>query len=59
LIFAIGLHKKDISILQRIQATLGVGKIHIHGKDSVQSVRRYHSLTNLPASSVLPDRLDP
>jgi len=36
LIFAIGLHKKDISILQKIQATLGVGKIHIHGKDSVQ-----------------------
>lgn len=36
LIFAIGLHKKDISILQRIQATFGVGKIHIHGKNSVQ-----------------------
>ena len=36
LIFAIGLHKKDSSILQKIQATLGVGKIHIHGKDSVQ-----------------------
>lgn len=36
-IFAIGLHKQDISILEEIQASLGgVGKIHKHGKDSVQ-----------------------
>lgn len=35
-IFAIGLHKKDKSILEKIQLMLGVGKIHKHGKDSVQ-----------------------
>jgi len=35
-IFAIGLHKKDIAILEEIQSTLGVGKIHKHGKDSIQ-----------------------
>lgn len=35
-IFAIGLHKKDSGMLVEIQSTLGVGKIHIHGKDSVQ-----------------------
>jgi len=34
-IFAIGLHKKDKAILEQIQSTLGVGKIHAkqHGKD--------------------------
>ena len=35
-IFAIGLHKKDIEILKMIQSSLGIGKIHIHGKDSLQ-----------------------
>lgn len=35
-IFAIGLHKKDIEILKSIQSSLGIGKIHIHGKDSIQ-----------------------
>lgn len=35
-IFSIGLHKKDIGLLEEIQSTLGVGKIHIHGRDSVQ-----------------------
>jgi len=35
-IFAIGLHKKDTVILERIQLMLGVGKIHKHGKDSIQ-----------------------
>lgn len=37
-IFAIGLHKQDISILKEIQSVFGgVGSIHQHGKDSVQS----------------------
>jgi hypothetical protein len=35
-IFAIGLHNKDTAILEEIKSSLGVGKIHIHGKDSVQ-----------------------
>nr|4YIS_A Chain A, Meganuclease I-CpaMI [Cryphonectria parasitica]4YIS_B Chain B, Meganuclease I-CpaMI [Cryphonectria parasitica] len=35
-VFAIGLHKKDNELLKRIQSYLGVGKIHIHGKDSIQ-----------------------
>lgn len=35
-IFAIGLHKKDLDILKSIQSSLGVGKIHIHGKNSIQ-----------------------
>ena len=35
-IFAIGLHKKDIDLLEKIQAYWGVGKIHKHGKDSLQ-----------------------
>jgi hypothetical protein len=35
-VFAIGLHKKDIELLKNIQSSLGVGKIHIHGKDSIQ-----------------------
>jgi len=35
-IFAIGLQKIDIAILEEIQSTLGVGGIHIHGKESVE-----------------------
>jgi hypothetical protein len=35
-IFSIGLHIKDLAILESIQQTLGVGKIHKHGKESVQ-----------------------
>lgn len=35
-IFSIGLHKKDIVLLEEIKSALGVGKIHKHGKDSVQ-----------------------
>lgn len=35
-IFAIGLHKKDVIILDKIQSALGVGKIHKHGENSVQ-----------------------
>lgn len=35
-IFAIGLHKKDTDLLEKIQSSWGVGKIHKHGKDSVQ-----------------------
>ena len=35
-VFAIGLHKKDTAILEKIQTMLGVGNIHKHGKDSVQ-----------------------
>lgn len=35
-IFAIGLHKKDIELLKNIQSSLGVGKLHKHGKNSVQ-----------------------
>ncbi len=35
-IFSIGLHKKDIALLEEIQLTMGVGKIHKHGKDSLQ-----------------------
>jgi hypothetical protein len=35
-IFAIGLHKKDLELLENLQFYLGVGKIHIHGKDSLQ-----------------------
>ena len=35
-VFAIGLHKKDLEILKNIQSSLGIGKIHIHGKDSIQ-----------------------
>lgn len=34
--FCIGLHKKDIRILEGIQSTLGVGKIHKHGKNTLQ-----------------------
>lgn len=35
-IFSIGLHKKDIAILEKIKSTFGVGKIHKQGKDAVQ-----------------------
>jgi LAGLIDADG endonuclease len=35
-IFAIGLHKKDLKLLENLQSYLGVGKIHIHSKDSFQ-----------------------
>lgn len=35
-IFSIGLHKKDLVLLEKIKSTLSVGKIHKHGKDSVQ-----------------------
>lgn len=34
--FCIGLHKKDVLLLEAIQSTLGVGKIHKHSKDSLQ-----------------------
>jgi len=49
-IFAIGLHKKDMDILKTIQSYLGVGKIHIHGKDSIQfrvdSLKELQVITN-------------
>lgn len=35
-IFAIGLHIKDIGLLENIKSYLGVGKLHKHGKYSVQ-----------------------
>lgn len=35
-IFSIGLHIKDIVLLESLKQTLGVGKIHKHGKESVQ-----------------------
>ena len=35
-IFAIGLHKKDLNLLEGIKGFFGVGKIHVHGKDSLQ-----------------------
>ena len=35
-IFAIALHKKDTELLENIQSFLGVGKLHKHGKNSVQ-----------------------
>ena len=34
--FQIGLHKKDIAILEKIQQTLGVGKIYTRGEEGVQ-----------------------
>ena len=52
-VFAIGLHEKDIALLQEIQYTLGVGKIHKHGKDSVQY--RVESINEL---QVIIDHLD-
>lgn len=36
IIFSIGLHKKDLSLLEAIQSTFKVGKIHKHGPDSFQ-----------------------
>ena len=35
-IFAIALHKKDTGLLENIQSSLGVGKLHKHGENSVQ-----------------------
>lgn len=35
-IFAIGLHKKDLGLLESIQSSLGVGKINTQGKSAVQ-----------------------
>ena len=35
-VFAIGLHKKELELLKSIQSYLGVGKIHVHGKNSIQ-----------------------
>lgn len=35
-IFSIGLHKKDLLLLECIRSTLGTGKIHKHGKDTLQ-----------------------
>lgn len=35
-VFTIGLHKKDLDLLKNLQSYLGIGKIHIHGKDSIQ-----------------------
>ncbi len=35
-IFAIALHIKDTKLLENIQSFLGVGKLHKHGKNSVQ-----------------------
>lgn len=35
-VFSIGLHKKDLDLLKEIKSYLGAGKIHIHGKDSIQ-----------------------
>lgn len=35
-IFAIGLHKKDLHLLEKIQSILGVGKLHKHGENSIQ-----------------------
>jgi|SRR5690554_591004 len=35
-IFSIGLHIKDFVLLESLKQTLGVGKIHKHGKRSVQ-----------------------
>ena len=36
IIFSIGLHKKDLSLLEAIQSTLKVGKIYKHGLNSFQ-----------------------
>nr|ATI20590.1 LAGLIDADG endonuclease [Ophiognomonia clavigignenti-juglandacearum] len=35
-LFTIGLNKRDMQILKDIQSFLGVGKIHVHGKESIQ-----------------------
>lgn len=34
--FAIGLHAKDVALLEQIKFTMGVGNIHKHSKDSLQ-----------------------
>ena len=44
-IFAIALHKKDSKLLENIQSYLGVGKLHKHGKNSVQY--RVESISDL------------
>lgn len=36
--FSIGLHEKDIGILEKIQFTLGVGKIYTRGKEGIQYI---------------------
>ena len=36
IIFAIGLHKKDLKLLQNIKSYFGVGNIHKHGNNSIQ-----------------------
>jgi len=43
--FTIGIHKKDIAILESIQLTLGVGKLFTMGKEGVQF--RVESLENI------------
>lgn len=49
-IFSIGVHIKDISILEDIKFTLGVGNIHKHGKNSVQyrveSIKELQTIIN-------------
>lgn len=44
-IFKISLHNKDRNILEALQRTWGVGKIHKHGKDSIEF--RVSSIKNL------------
>lgn len=51
--FAIGLHVKDIALLEKIQFSMGVGKIHKHGQDSIQY--RVESIKDL---QVIIDHLD-
>ena len=43
--FQIGIHKKDVAILEKIQLTLGVGKLYTMGKEGVQF--RVESLKDL------------
>ena len=49
-IFSIGVHIKDISILEDIKFTLDVGNIHKHGKNSVQyrveSIKELQTIIN-------------
>lgn len=44
-LFTIGVNQRDIAILKDIQSYLGVGKINVHGKESVQF--RVHSIEEL------------
>jgi hypothetical protein len=59
-IFAIGLHKKDFELLENLQFYLGVGKIHTHGKDSLQfrvdSLKELQVIINHFVRSKLPTR---